>query len=409
MAAEGQKWTNFYVAASLCTPSRAGLLTGRLPIRSGMCSNRRRVLFPDSTGGLPGSEITIAESLAQAGYTTAAVGKWHLGHLPEYLPTEQGFHSYYGIPYSNDMDRVPDKGPKDWKTALMNPKNEYWNVPVMRGREILERSPMQEYLTRNYTREAIAFIEQQAKRPKPFFLYLAHSMPHVPIFASGGFSGSSQAGRYGDVIEEIDWSVGEILKTLVEHELEENTLVVFTSDNGPWLPFKTHGGSAGSLRDGKGSTWEGGMREPTIFWGPGRVRPGVVQEMGSTLDIFPTFLDLARHPMPDDRAYDGGSLAPVLTGRGHSPRQEMYYYQGQQLYAVRQGEFKLHFTTRTEGTGEKPTQHDPPLLFHLGHDPGEKFDVAAEYPEVVAAISNLAEEHVNSFTPPESQLEKRLQ
>lgn len=407
MATEGQKWTNFYAAASVCTPSRAGLLTGRLPIRNGMCSDKRRVLFPDSALGLPESEVTLAEALKEAGYATAAVGKWHLGHLPEYLPTSNGFDSYYGVPYSNDMDRVPNKGPAG-RQGLMEPKSEYWNIPLMRGTEILERSPNQEYLTRNYTREAVSFIEAQAETPEPFFLYLAHSMPHVPIFASGTFSGTSQAGRYGDVIEEIDWSVGQILDTLKEHQLDRETLVVFTSDNGPWLPFKTHGGSAGHLRDGKGSTWEGGMREPTIFWGPGQVAPGHIHEMGSTLDLFATFLDLAGEALPSDRVYDGASLAPVLAGRGHSPRREMFYYHGEQLYAVRKDAFKLHFTTKTEYTGQPPVTHDSPVLYHLGHDPAEKFDVAQEHPEMVQALTKMAEEHRNSFTPPPSRLEERI-
>ncbi len=408
MAMEGQKWTSFYAAASVCTPSRAGLMTGRLPIRNGMCSDRRRVLFPDSARGLPASEITLAEALKEAGYATAAVGKWHLGHLPEYLPTANGFDSYYGIPYSNDMDRIAGIEPRG-REGLMKPKSAYWNVPLMQDDKIIERSPNQSYLTRNYAREAVAFIDRRAEDEEtPFFLYLAHSMPHVPIFASSAFSGSSQAGRYGDVIEEIDWSVGEVLGALKKYDLEENTVVVFTSDNGPWLSFKTHGGSAGHLRDGKGSTWEGGMREPTVFWGPGTVQPGMIHEMGSTLDLFATFLDLAGEDLPEDRVYDGASLAPVLTGTGHSPRQQMFFYHGEQLYAVRLGEYKLHFTTKIEYVGQKPLKHDPPLLFHLDEDPGEKFDVAMDHSEVVEAMVALAEAHQRSFVPPPSQLEDRL-
>ena len=232
LATEGQKWTSFYVAAPVCTPSRAALMTGRLPIRTGMCSSKRRVLFPDSTRGLPQSEVTLPEAPKAAGYATAMVGKWHLGHLPDYLPTAHGFDSYYGIPYSNDMDRLPGKGAKG-RDGLMDPKTEYWNVPLMHNTEILERSPNQAYLTRNYTQQAVAYLEAQAKSEQPFFLYLAHSMPHVPIFASGAFAGTSQAGRYGDVIEEIDWSVGQVIQALKENGLDENTVVVFTSDNGP--------------------------------------------------------------------------------------------------------------------------------------------------------------------------------
>ncbi len=408
MAEEGQKWTNFYAAAPVCTPSRAGLLTGRLPIRTGMCSDKRAVLFPDSAGGLPASEITIAKALKEAGYATAAVGKWHLGHLPAFLPTSHGFDSYFGVPYSNDMDRLRNIGPKNGRQALMKPQNAYWNIPLMRDEAIIERPPEQAYLTKRYAEEAVGFIKRQAAEKKPFFLYLAHSMPHVPIFASTSFDGTSKAGRYGDVIEEIDWSVGQVLGALKDHYLTENTIVIFTSDNGPWLPFKTHGGSAGHLRDGKGSTWEGGMREPTVMWGPGIVTPGIVHQMGSTLDLFPSFLELAGVPLPQDRVYDGASLAPVWKGEGKSPRDTMFFYRGEQLRAVRHGEYKAHFVTKTEYVGQKPVTHDPPLLYHLGHDPSEKFDIASEHPEMVKQLKKLAQAHQESFEPPASHLEARI-
>ena len=406
MAVEGQKWTSFYVAASVCTPSRAGLLTGRLPIRNGMCSDKRRVLFPDSLKGLPQTEITIAQALKAGGYATAAVGKWHLGHLPEFLPTAHGFDSYFGIPYSNDMDRVPMD--LKYRESLMEPKNEYWNVPLMRDTKIIERPPQQTQLTKRYTEEAVKFLtECSAKPEQPFFLYLAHSMPHVPIFASEKFTGSSAAGRYGDVIEEIDWSVGQVLDKLRALSLAENTVVVFTSDNGPWLPFKTHGGSAGHLRDGKGSTWEGGMREPTVFWGPGKVKPGHVKEMGSTLDLLPTFLEMAEVPMATDRTYDGVSLAAVLKRGATSPRQEMFFYHGAQLYAVRQGDYKAHFITKTSYEGQKAKKHERPLLYHLGEDPSERFDIGEENPEVLSRLTALAKAHQDSFVPPASHLEAR--
>src|SRR6185295_17361509 len=267
MAAEGMRFTDFYVAAPVCTPSRAALLTGRYAVRSGMASDKRRVLFPNSAGGLPDGEITIAEGLKSRGYATAMVGKWHLGHLPQYLPTRQGFESWFGLPYSNDMDRLPAPKPGE-------PKWTQYNVPLMRNEEIVERPADQTTLTRRYTEEALKIIK--SNREKPFFLYLAHAMPHVPLFAGEAFAGKSARGLYGDVIEEIDWSVGQVLAAIRAEGIEKKTLVVFSSDNGPWLIMKENGGSAGLLQEGKGSTWEGGMREPALFWWPGKIAAGVV-------------------------------------------------------------------------------------------------------------------------------------
>lgn len=382
MAAEGQRWTDFYAAAEVCTPSRAALLTGRLPIRSGMASHRRRVLFPDSKGGLPDGEITIAEALKARGYAAACVGKWHLGHLPPYHPLKHGFDSYFGIPYSNDMKPTP----------------------LLRGEETEEEPAVQETLTRRYTEEALKFI--RASKDRPFFLYFPHTFPHVPLFASDAFRGKSPRGLYGDAVEEIDWSVGEILKALREEKIAERTLVVFTSDNGPWLTMNERGGSAGLLRDGKGSTFEGGMRVPGIFWWPGRVAPATIREMGSTLDLLPTFVKLAGGEPPSDRPIDGYDLSPVLFGRGPSPRPSMFFYRGTTLYAVRKGPWKAHFFTKS-GYGKDPEQaHEPPLLYHLGIDPGEKHDVGAKNPAVIEEIRREAEAHRAAVTPAENQLEK---
>ncbi|MCA9056405.1 MAG: sulfatase, partial [Planctomycetaceae bacterium] len=328
MAQEGQRWTSFYVGASVCTPSRAALLTGRLPIRNGMCSARRRVLFPDSGGGLPSAELTIAEVLKQAGpYATACVGKWHLGHLPEFLPTRQGFDSYYGVPYSNDMDR--DTASPAGRKAFDDPQSEYWNVPLMRDDQVIERPADQNTLTRRYTEEAVAFISQH--RDQPFFLYLAHSMPHVPLFRSSEFADTSRRGRFGDVIEEIDWSVGQILEAVRQHDIAQKTLVVFTSDNGPWLVYNQHGGSAGLLRGGKGGTFEGGMREPTLMWCPGFVPTGTVMDVATTMDLLPTFAELAGASVPQDRVLDGVSLVPLLTQTGKSSRDTVIYYRGTEV------------------------------------------------------------------------------
>jgi len=404
MAREGQKWTNFYVAASVCTPSRSAVMTGRLPIRTGMCSDRRRVLFPDSAGGLQADELTIAEVLKGRGYATACVGKWHLGHLKPYLPTNHGFDSYFGIPYSNDMDRVANafKG----REGFWEPKVEYWNVPLLRNEEVAERPADQNTITKRYTEEAVRFI--RTNKDRPLFVYLAHSMPHVPLFTSADFKGRSLRGLYGDVIEEIDWSVGRVLDTLRELDLDKNTLVAFTSDNGPWLIFNDHGGSAGLLREGKGSTWEGGMREPTLFWWPGTIPAGVVPDVGSTLDLLPTCAKLAGAELPADLTLDGVDISPALLGTGPSPRDEMFFYRGVQLYAVRKGPFKAHFITRSAYGGGKPEKHDPPLLFNLEHDPSEKYNVAEQHPDVIAEIRKLAEAHQAAMVPGEPQLDATI-
>ncbi len=407
MAAEGQRWTSFYAADSVCTPSRAALLTGRLPIRTGMFSDTRRVLFPDSAGGLPASEITIAELLKSRGYATATVGKWHLGFQPKYLPMKQGFDSYFGIPYSNDMDAVGrNLTAAERRNRMMNPQIEYWNVPLMRNEEVIERPAEQTTLTRRYTDEAVNFIN--TNRNRPFFLYLAHSMPHMPLFRSKDFEGKSRRGLYGDVIEELDANVGRLLDTLRSLKLDRNTLVVFTSDNGPWALFNEQGGSAGPLRGAKGGTFEGGMREPTIFWQPGTIKPGVVAEIGSTLDLLPTFSSLAGVKAPADRMLDGFDLTDVLHGKGSSPRQTMFYWRGSKLYAVRHGSFKAHFITRSEYGSDPAVEHLTPLLYNLDHDPAEKFDIANNHPDVIAEIRRIAEAHEQSISPVENQIDKRL-
>jgi arylsulfatase A len=414
MAAEGQRWTSFYASDSVCTPSRAGLLTGRLAIRSGMTSDHvtgRRVLFPDSAGGLPASEITIAELLGSRGYATAAVGKWHLGHLPQHLPTTQGFDSYYGIPYSNDMDATGRDLPAgEPRRRMMDPRLEYWNVPLMRNGEVIERPADQHTLTRRYTDEAVAFV--RANRERPFFLYLAHSMPHMPLFRTPEFEGTSRRGRYGDVIEEIDAETGRLLDTLRELRLDRHTLVVFTSDNGPWAPYDEQGGSAGLLRGAKGGTFEGGMRVPAIFWWPGTIQPGVVMEMGATLDLLPTVAALAGVPVPSDRVLDGHDLTPVLRGApgaASGPRETMYFYRGSRLYAVRHGAFKAHLVTRPEYGGEVPVEHEPWLLYNLDEDPSEKYDVADRHPDVLAQLRRVVDAHAASVEPVPTQMESRTE
>jgi len=401
MAREGMRFTQFYSAAEVCTPSRAALLTGRLPPRSGMCSNQRRVAFPNTTGGLPDGELTIPELLKTKGYATACFGKWHLGHLPAYSPLAHGFDEFFGVPYSNDMDRVA-AAPMG-RAVFLDPKIEYWNVPLLRNTDIIERPADQRTLTRRYADEAVRFI--QAHKDQPFFLYLPHTMPHVPLFASDEARGKSARGLYGDVVEELDANVGRILQTLRNEKLAERTLVFFTSDNGPWLTQGEQGGSAGLLRDGKGSTWEGGMREPAIAWRPGVIPAGTIShELASTLDFLPTFAAQAGADLPADRPLDGYDLTPTLAG-GKSPRQEMFYYRGFELMAVRSGPWKAHLQTQT-GYGEpQPKLHDPPLLFNLLTDPGETFNVASKHPEILAQLQSLLDKHRATMKPASSQLE----
>ncbi|MEX2176615.1 MAG: sulfatase [Pirellulaceae bacterium] len=401
MAREGIRFTQFYSAAEVCTPSRAALLTGRLPPRSGMCGNKRRVLFPNSQGGLPDSEVTIAELLKTKGYATACIGKWHLGHLPQYSPLKHGFDYYYGLPYSNDMDRAAT-APRG-RAAFLDPKIEFWDVPLLRNTEVIERPANQHTLTSRYADEAVRFIQEH--KDQPFFIYLPHTMPHVPLFASDEFAQTSRRGLYGDVVSELDRSVGKILETLRKENLAERTLVVFTSDNGPWLTQSEQGGSAGLLKDGKGSTWEGGMRVPALAWMPGKVLAGTVSaELASTLDLLPTICALADCELPVDRPLDGYDLSPLCAGQ-KGPRGEMFYYRGFELMAVRLGPWKAHFKTQSGYGQPQVEKHDPPLLFHLEHDPSEKYNVAAANPQVLSEIESLAEKHRASLVPAPSQLD----
>jgi arylsulfatase A-like enzyme len=375
MADEGVQLTQFYTANPVCSPSRSALLTGRNPIRTGVI----RVFGPDNTMGLSRSETTIAEALKPLGYDTACIGKWHLGDRPEYMPTNRGFDYYYGIPYSNDM-------------GIM--KNGVFGPPLMRNLDIIEHPAEQSTLTKRYTEEAIRFIE--SSRETPFFLYLPYTMPHRPLFASEKFLDTSLRGLYGDVIEELDWSVGEILNTLDRLHLSEDTLVIFTSDNGPWHILKQNGGSAGLLRGAKGNTWEGGMREPFIARWPGRIPAEQVSvEVGSVLDFFPTCVKLAGGILPTDRPLDGVDLMPVLEG-SRSPERIIYFYSGPELTAVRMGKWKLHLAyfdkekvpDKKRGRWVRP---EYPLLYDLEEDPSEKYDVATDHPVIVSKLMRVAE------------------
>jgi arylsulfatase A-like enzyme len=404
LAAEGMRFTDFYSAAEVCTPSRAALLTGRYPVRSGMCHDEFRVLRTRAKGHLPLNEVTLPELLKERGYSTGIVGKWHLGvwYLnPDGHPSKHGFDSVFCVPHSNDMN--PARGTPPGARKELVQQASWWNTPLYRGTDLIAQPVDQSTLTRQYTEEAVKFIHD--KKEGPFFLYFAHTFPHIPLFASDRFRGKSLAGLYGDVVEELDWSVGEVLGALEKEGLAKNTLVIFSSDNGPWITMGLAGGSAGPLRDGKGSTFEGGMREPAIARWPGRIPAGVVQhEIATTMDLFLTLAKLGGATPPTDRPIDGIDIAPLLFDRGKVERGPFFFYRGSQLYAVRMGPWKAHLITRAAYGPDTAAPHDPPLLYHLGHDPGERFDVAAEHPDVVAQIAKVVAQHRAEMRPAPSQL-----
>jgi arylsulfatase A-like enzyme len=390
MAEEGMRFTDFYVASSVCTPSRAALLTGCYPQRVGL-PEVIGPLGPDWTRegaktGISDKEQTIAELLKEAGYATSCFGKWHLGHYPKFLPTRHGFDEYFGLPYSNDM--WPERDP-DWP-----------DLPLMEQEQVIEYNPDQSQLTTWYTERAVKFIEKN--KDKPFFIYVPHSMPHVSLFVSDKFKGKSEQGLYGDVIMEIDWSVGQILNTLKRLGLDDNTLVVFTCDNGPWLSYGDHGGSAGPLREGKFTSFEGGFRVPCIIRWPGKISKGsVCGQMASTIDILPTFVQLAGAPMPKLKI-DGKDIWPLMSesGGAKSPHEAFYFYRDSQLEAVRSGKWKLHFPHEyakiiEPGTDDKDGEVEEGWidlsLFDLENDIGERHDVSAQHPDVVKRLTALAD------------------
>ena len=387
MAREGVRFTDFHAATAVCLASRAALLTGCYPERVGILG----ALGPASSVGISDSELTIAEMLKAEGYATSIYGKWHLGDAPRFLPTRHGFDEYFGLPYSNDM----------WPNHPTNGAD-YPPLPLYENEKVIEFNPDQRQLTTWYTQHAVDFIVRN--RERPFFLYLPHSMPHVPLFVSDKYSGTTKRGLFGDVISEIDWSVGEILEALRKNGLEENTLVIFTSDNGPWLSYGEHAGSAGPFREGKGTLFEGGMREPCVMRWPGHIPAGTVcSELATTMDILPTLAALAGGKLPEHRI-DGHDIRPLAEGQpgAVSPTEAYYCYWLGELHAVRSGKWKLHFPHdyrtlggRPGGKGGQPAIYEKARtgkeLYDLENDLGETRDVAAENPDVIRRLETLAE------------------
>jgi len=376
MAKEGMKLTSFY-AAPVCSVSRAQMMTGCYGVRVSVPG----VYFPGQSVGLNQSEVTVAERLKEKGYATQMVGKWHLGDQPEFLPTRQGFDHYLGIPYSNDMLK------KSAETKVPV-------VPLLRDEKIVELmdGEGQRRMVELYTKEAVDFIARS--KDQPFYLYFAHNAVHTPIWPGAAFAGKSSNGRFGDWVEEVDWSVGQVLDALRAQGLDKDTLVVFTSDNGPWLIKGADGGSAGPLRGGKGSTWEGGVRVPTLAWWPGRVPAGSVNDaVAATIDLLPTFVSLAGGVVPATPVIDGRDITPILLGQSkESAREAHYYFSGYDLQAIRQGRWKLALVPQPEGMGKQAAKTAPGLrLYDLDAEIGEQTDVAARHPEVVAKLKALAE------------------
>ena len=385
MAAEGARFTDFYAAQAVCSASRAALLTGCYPNRVGILG----ALGPRSKVGLNSNEVTVAELLKSRGYATAIYGKWHLGDAPHFLPTRHGFDEFFGLPYSNDM----------WPNHPVN--TNYPPLPLIEGEEVIERMPDQTRLTVRYTERAVQFIA--ANKDKPFFLYVPHHLPHVPLFVSERHHGKSGRGPHGDALMEVDWSVGQILSAVKEHGLDENTLVIFTSDNGPWLVYGDHAGSAGPLREGKGTSFHGGVRVPCIVRWPGKVPAGTtLREMALSMDLLPTFVNLAGAELPRDRVIDGKDIWSLISAKkgAKTPHEAFFIFWGQHLQALRSGNWTLHFphpyiSVTAPGSAGKPgkfvTRQIDLSLYDIQKDPGQTNNLADEYPDVVRRLQRLAD------------------
>ena len=397
LASQGMRFTHHYSAQPVCSASRAGLLTGCYPNRIGISG----ALFPHHDTGLNPEETTLAELLKEQGYATAIYGKWHLGHHKKFLPLQHGFDEYVGVPYSNDMWPIQLDGTRAEPGVG---RGDYPSLPLVEGNETIEEINSfagQDKLSTLYTEKAVDFIKRNSKQP--FFLYLPHTMPHVPLGVSDKFKGKSEQGMYGDVMMELDWSVGEVMKTLEEEGLTENTIFIFTTDNGPWLNYGNHAGSSGGLREGKTTSWEGGQRVPMIIRWPGQTPSGsICNELSCNIDIFPTIAEIVAAPLPE-KTIDGVSLQTLWKGDFASkPRKDLYYFFGKNhLNAVRKGNFKLVFPHRfasyhnlpgNDGKGAKRIQTtvDSLELYNLMRDPGEEYNVIELYPDIVKELEEIA-------------------
>jgi arylsulfatase A len=371
MAREGSKLTNFYASAPVCTASRGGLLMGQYPIRSQLTKDVAR---PSNKIAIPDNAITIADTLKQQNYATACIGKWHLGHRPNNWPTAHGFDYFYGVPWSNDM----------------SPFNLY------RQSDIIEEKVDQSTLTERYTHEAIKFIGKN--KDKPFFVYLPHNMPHVPLFVSEKFEHKSKAGLYGDVVQAIDWSVGQIMNTLERLNIDKNTLLIFTSDNGPWFE-----GSAGEFRNRKGSAWDGGMRVPLLAWQPGKIKAGTTSgAISMNFDLYPTIVNQTKGTMPTDRIIDGKDIWPLLQGSNKSPHEFLYMFYKNDIAAVRTQKWKLVYSTMYQNWHAKVGRlpyYQPGLLFDMENYPDELYSMTRENPKVAEMLSTLIKEGQKTLEP----------
>ena len=393
MAKEGMRFTQFYVGSSICTPSRAALLTGKLPVQTGMYG-KRSVLFPDNAGGLDPKEITIASALKKYDYKTACIGKWHLGHLKKYMPLNHGFDLFYGIPYSNDM-RPEGK----WDYARDN----FPPLPFLDGHDTIGVSLDQGNFIEMFTQKSVDFVHQN--KNNPFFLYLAHTAPHTPLVLKDENKDLSMRGAYGDVVEEIDRSVGKILKTLKDLKIAENTFVIFTSDNGPWGWANIDGGSSGLLKGNKGSVYEGGYRVPAIAWMPGRIPEITTTALASTLDFFPTLVSLAGGEY-DKKSLDGVDISKTFF-ENSNVRSDIHYYRQDTLIALRHKEWKMYIKDPNPWD-DGPTQKDMPLLYNVEQDPSEKYDIAKSNQKIISMLEDISLDHIQSIKKTPSQYEQIL-